>query len=507
MAIANNAKKIKASFEAGKIGYKFIESLRRGRYKLVTTIGDLIDNSDDANATKIQIMTTGPSKEITSIIIADDGSGMNKDKLYGSYTLGFERNRKSTEIGKFGLGGTLGSLNIAAHKLTVTRDASGVLLARQYDINQVRINDQWGTSEVQVTPEMTDMFNETLGTKSTGTIIVLSKFDLENFSTRRDNIERNIEKYCSQVYCEKIINSKLQITINGNVVPSIDPLCWYNKNTIKEVDEIIPGTNSRIRVVDLTNVPVAAAKQFDKNQGGYVFRCDRVIKSRICNNDDWSKTWQKHPNYRYCRWAVYFDADDDKYFGVTFDKSDISITQSMQDKIQEIVMSKARQIHNKTSIMSTDVDTEKHLDTMAKLAEGLQNTPSLEIDVETNDKGEIEIGEVIKLPTTNLPELKIPSYIVQEISLGQLSEPFKLNANPNKEESRYILSLNTDHRYISKFWLQSSVETKNAVTGWLLPYALSIFIQPDSADGCDLVDFRDSFNRKLIKATSKIDRS
>ncbi len=42
--------------------------------------------------------------------------------------------------------------------------------------------------------------------------------------------------------------------------------------------------------------------------------------------------------YRHCRWAVYFDADEDPMYGTTFDKSDVLPTQSIKDRIHEIVM-------------------------------------------------------------------------------------------------------------------------------------------------------------------------
>ncbi len=61
------------SFKEGKIGHKFIESLRRGRYRLRTVIGEIIDNSDDAGCDHVWIEFGGPSESANLIAIWDNG--------------------------------------------------------------------------------------------------------------------------------------------------------------------------------------------------------------------------------------------------------------------------------------------------------------------------------------------------------------------------------------------------------------------------------------------------
>ena len=55
------------SFQEGKIGHKFIESLRRGRYRLRTVIGEMIDNSVDAECDHVWIEFGGDVKDINLI--------------------------------------------------------------------------------------------------------------------------------------------------------------------------------------------------------------------------------------------------------------------------------------------------------------------------------------------------------------------------------------------------------------------------------------------------------
>ena len=76
--------------------------------------------------------------------------------------------------------------------------------------------------------------------------------------------------------------------------------------------------------------------------------------------------------------------------------------------------------------------------------------------------------------------------------------------NPDQAESKWKLEINIDHRYISKYYLNASKEVRNAVISWIVPYAFSIMANPDT-DTCDMLDFRDMFNRKLIQVTTKVD--
>ena len=123
-------------------------------------------------------------------------------------------------------------------------------------------------------------------------------------------------------------------------------------------------------------------------------------------------------------------------------------------------------------------------------------------DLSVGEDGEIKIEEnVITHPHH---QISIPSYITKDVSLGQLAEPFRMLKNENQEESRWKLEINIDHRYITKYYLNSSKEVRNAVISWIVPYAFSIMANPDT-DTCDMLDFRDMFNRKLIQVTTRVD--
>jgi hypothetical protein len=94
-----------------KITERFVkQSLTSVGYDVHTAIYELIDNSKDANATKIEIIY---DKEKKVLIIQDDGSGMSGIELLNSFDFGVEKEfYESDEIGYFGAGMKTSILNL-----------------------------------------------------------------------------------------------------------------------------------------------------------------------------------------------------------------------------------------------------------------------------------------------------------------------------------------------------------------------------------------------------------
>jgi hypothetical protein len=497
-------------FQQGRIGYSYISSERTGRYTLKNTAGEIVDNSSDAQATKVWIDFEGHSKDIQQMIIADNGLGMNEEQLLGSFTLGCERKRQSGELGKFGIGGTKGSLGIAGDKLTITRDSSGITLGRRYSIDSIRKNDSWGTIPVKITKAHEKLLNSYVGEGKTGTVIVLSNFDRDNFSRVKKNMIDSLENYLSKTYCEIIAQGHLEIILNGDKVETKDPLCWWRPETRKVVDQLIEGTNIRIRVVDLRDVDNKHCGSKLKNMGGYVFRCNRLIQSKIDSGHYYwgSRVTSRHGQYDWLRWGIYFD-DDNCGMNVSNDKSETFPNQSLLDKIQAIIKPEAQKIWHdklkKDSVMTPD-EEEKRNELIQEVAKTIGNPKPERFNL--TSKGEkVDVLENTNVVNIDNTPVKLPAYVVKNTSLGQGAECAHWIPNPDEAESSWILQINTDHRYIQKYYLQTNEEVQDAVVGWLLPYYITLAEQNQNESECNLYDLRDLFNRKIKQAVSKIDKS
>ena len=167
------------NFKSLSFGWNYIKSLRSSRYRLTSTIGEHIDNSLDAGAKVCKVDFIGKSNNYNTIVISDNGTGMDHNTLCDSFTLGLARkSRPKNANGKFGLGGTTSALSISARKVVVTRHASG-MYAQKYDLRDVKEKDCWGTTTIPVTKEYVEMFNKYVGentfTKSLGPLRFFKK--------------------------------------------------------------------------------------------------------------------------------------------------------------------------------------------------------------------------------------------------------------------------------------------------------------------------------------------
>src|SRR5438093_767333 len=90
---------------------RLINAVAKIGYDPEVAICDIMDNSVDAGATWIRLQlepliqeSEGETDTIEKYIIADDGSGMDKETLVEAFTLGSERDYSPHSLGKFGLG-------------------------------------------------------------------------------------------------------------------------------------------------------------------------------------------------------------------------------------------------------------------------------------------------------------------------------------------------------------------------------------------------------------------
>lgn len=83
---------------------RLIEGLRDTGYDFNTALADIVDNSVDAQASKVLIRIQMDAFGETTITIADNGIGMNEPDLENAMTYGAKSKQVKSRLGKFGLG-------------------------------------------------------------------------------------------------------------------------------------------------------------------------------------------------------------------------------------------------------------------------------------------------------------------------------------------------------------------------------------------------------------------
>ena len=87
---------------------KLIESLRYLTYTNETAIADIVDNSFDAEADNVIVSID----KNDSIIIHDDGHGMDKKVMGEAIKLGSDTQKEQTDLGRFGMGLVTASISM-----------------------------------------------------------------------------------------------------------------------------------------------------------------------------------------------------------------------------------------------------------------------------------------------------------------------------------------------------------------------------------------------------------
>ena len=102
---------------------RFLRGAIEQGYSFAVALADVIDNSIAAKATSVLVRLEHDGASLTSVLIVDDGEGMNRAKLHEAMRFG-TRLTQGESLGKFGLGLKVASLS-QAPSFTVTTLARG----------------------------------------------------------------------------------------------------------------------------------------------------------------------------------------------------------------------------------------------------------------------------------------------------------------------------------------------------------------------------------------------
>lgn len=297
-------------------------SLRSSGHDYNSAIGEVIDNSLQANANNIRcrIFTVkkvvrknkNATEVVERIAVGDDGDGMNEAILHQSLKLGFSSRYDDRKgMGRFGVGAKMGGISQGRRIDIYSRETSTEPWLHTY-IDLDEIKDKVMT--VIPPPEETEIprdCKDLVGDK--GTLVVWSKTDrLEETEAgggrRADTVKRDLTAYIGRTF-RKFIDSGINIELDSNKVFSHDPLFlmtstrFHQKTKGEKPDPVAeikvsegfdfplpsdPTKTSRVEVT-LTLLPKEfrmvrgrggddfEGRRIDENEGVSILRADREI--------------------------------------------------------------------------------------------------------------------------------------------------------------------------------------------------------------------------------------
>lgn len=216
---------------------KALRSLRDSGYSLAAALGEVVDNSIEANANTIRIRLDekherSGKKRIHRIVFVDDGDGMDYQILQHYLQIGFStRYMKTDTIGKYGVGAKLAALNYAQRidvwsSVHASEDSSWlhVYFDLTTAVQQAEQGEIVGIDPPDYEPFPDDIAS--LRPSKSGTVIVWSAIDrLEEgrWAADANALRVEIEKELSRMF-RKFLHGGIHIRVNDTKLLPHDPL-------------------------------------------------------------------------------------------------------------------------------------------------------------------------------------------------------------------------------------------------------------------------------------------
>jgi hypothetical protein len=332
---------------------RLIEGLRDTGYDFNTALADIVDNSVDAGATKIDIrINMDPDGDIL-VTVADNGCGMDEQTLLDGMTYGAQGRVDPKRLGKFGLGLKTASTAFCRMLSVITRSSGeNHLVKATWDLDHVVSASEWELLLNVPTEYEEDLLNE-VAPNSSGTLVMWDKVDrlLKDYSQpggkpARNALERIVSGFrdhAAMIY-QRFLNKadergrNVEMTLNGQPVTPWDPFCEDETGTElvaekKQAVELDGGqlVEFTIRAFILprkewfSSAEAASnAKMGNNTQGIYFYRENRLIHPA-----DWLGMFSKEPHISLLRVEFSFTHELDDAFQVDIKKSRILLNEEL----------------------------------------------------------------------------------------------------------------------------------------------------------------------------------
>ena len=268
--------------------------MRSMGYTPPTALADLVDNSITAGAKRIAIRISPPQNNLNCgyVSVEDDGCGMTKEKLFQAMRWGGDgpnRERKSDDLGRFGLGLKTASLSMGRVLTVATRSQSGGdLQVLRWDLAHVE-KAGWELLE-GADPQSISAINESLlaDNKRCGTIVVVTQLDRLSIrsgqvvhSERNEaDLIRKTGKHLGLVF-HRFIEKGVKIRLGSTDIVSWDPFVGGDLKGREHLGESVTVSSyvlpHHTKVTHEENERLAGPLGWATHQGFLVYRALRLI--------------------------------------------------------------------------------------------------------------------------------------------------------------------------------------------------------------------------------------
>ena len=434
---------------------KFTQSMQSIPCSNTAAIADIIDNSLDANAARIDLMIT-KINNLFKIRIIDTGDGMDLTTLGEALKFGSDTYKDGLQLGRFGMG-----LSTAIHhlskKATVITKKNNITNAAIWDSKYIIENNKNECDIGTANREELKEFNKYIQ-NSTGTIIILEQCS----GVKHKDVQifcKNLKNEISRKFRDKI-SSGIIISVNREICLAIDPLHLSNPEVEIEHELNIPYNNSdiKIKIVSLpknlksSNISDKVSNLNSEYQGFYVMRNGREIATAT----DLGIYTKKDELNRF-RAQLDFNSQLDEFVGLNFTKNGVDLVEDLKKVLSNVIIPILNELEAKYVAHNTNNEKNYDYSEIEKLIQGCSN--ELDFNLSKNKKSSSNNSQDEGEKNSNEPKERKNETSENKM---QEQEPSKNNNllkikiksaamdgnimyNYTKNTGELIITLNTEH--------------------------------------------------------------
>lgn len=323
---------------------RYVESLTHQGYGFEAAIADLIDNSIDAGAQNVVVSFLRDDDRLVSLLIVDDGHGMNDEALDVAMTVGGQQKYSADALGHFGAGLKAASLSHADALTVISRTKRSPSTGRRWLTSQAQNDFTCDIVEARYCQDLIDRYDGVIGWH--GTIVRWD--EVRAFGTitagqtdrfLNETIER-LETHLGLYLHRFLDRDKFHIDIVVEDVRTREELDHRGVEGINPFGYRIPGRAGFPRTY---TVPIEGLGELEmeahiwppksplvafrgigplaERQGFYVFRNDRLVQA-----GGWNGTRSGETHHNLARIAINLPAQQNQVFSLTVKKDGVNVT-------------------------------------------------------------------------------------------------------------------------------------------------------------------------------------
>ncbi|EFD66005.1 conserved hypothetical protein [Streptomyces lividans TK24] len=399
-----------------------LDSMRDAGFDLTAAIGEPLDNSIEAEATLMRVLPvfSRGKKTIDSMIIADNGIGIDPTQMHHVLSMGYSsRYGKREGLGRFGVGLKLAGLSLGERIDIYSKQTGNPKIYHSYiDLQEIRDGKQQyiTTTEAEAWPAEAAklMVGRDDRPFASGTVVVFGKIDRLSsggtYGTSLDQKISELRKFIARAYRTYIDTGRV-FELDGKVITLHDPLFLRDNPRIISRYKPLDPRGELVEETDLTidghKVHVAVAivpKEFRPWQGAggetdhkgqditeFQINADNTAKISILRNGReiyydiiprLLEGGRSDKVLRYVAVEVSFPAELDEYFQVRNVKRGAEPVSKLRTELREWLKPPVKQALRQVRAMWKETETQKRfengehsgsMDTASKVVPALPN--------------------------------------------------------------------------------------------------------------------------------------